>query len=296
MNTACYLCGSDRARTAFVEDGVPLRRCLACAHVYSSWPQDQHYDGYWKNGVSDADVEFWDDAHRLVHEAFVRRFLGAPSGTLVDVGCGLGFFLATVRRQRPRWRIRGHELSEYAVSWAHEHNDLHGIVHQCSVEESDLPPGSVDVVTMWDVLEHLPRPQALLRHLAGLLKPDGILFVQTPNWPVQYARAQTTVLLDRGVVPGKRYVDAKDHVNQFSRASLTRLAVDTGFSPTFDVLPPVVTVGGRQTAPRKLAKVGLYRTSQALWQATGGRVLVNPTLFAFLRKAPQTEGQSAPPN
>jgi hypothetical protein len=58
----------------------------------------------------------------------------------------------------------------------------------------------------------------------------------------------------------------------------------------------VVTVGGRQTAPRKLAKVGLYRTSQALWQATGGRVLVNPTLFAFLRKAPQTEGQSAPPN
>ena len=296
MNTSCYLCGSDRARTAFVEDGVPLRRCLACAHVYSSWLQDQHYDGYWGKGVSDADLEFWDVAHRLVYGEFVRRFLPKETGTLVDVGCGLGFFLAMVRRQRPGWTVRGYELSEFAVRWALEHNGLEGVVDRRPVEEGGLAPGSVDVVTMWDVLEHLPRPQGLLRHLAGLLKPDGLLFVQTPNWPVQCARARTTLLLDRGVVPGKRYVDAKDHVNQFSRASLTRLAIDTGFSPpTFDVLPPVVTVGGRQTTPRKLAKVGLYRTSQALWQATGGRVLVNPTLFAFLRKAPRIEERPASP-
>lgn len=295
MNASCYLCGSDRARTAFVEDGVPLRRCLACAHVYSGWPQDQHYDGYWKNGVSGADLDFWDGAHRLVYEDFVRRFLPASPGTLVDVGCGLGFFLGTVRRHRPGWSLRGYELSEFAVGWAQEHNDLRGIVQRCPVEESDLPPGSVDVVTMWDVIEHLPRPQALLRRLAGLLKPGGFVFVQTPNWPVQYARARTTVLLDRGVVPGKRYLYAKDHVNQFSRRSLTRLAVETGFCPpTFDVLPPVLTVGGRQTAPRKLAKVGLYRTSQLVWQATGGRVLVNPTLFAFLRKQPPA-GAHPPP-
>ena len=290
VNASCYICESERARTAFVEDGVPLRRCLDCGHVYSSWPQDQHYDGYWKNGVSDSDLEFWDVAHRLVYQQFVRRYLPSASGTLVDVGCGLGFFLARVRRYRPGWTVRGYELSKFAVDWAREHNDLAGIVHQCAVEKSDLSPGSVDVVTMWDVIEHLPRPQALLRHLAGLLKPDGFLFVQTPNWPVQYARARTTVLLDRGVVPGKRYVDAKDHVNQFSRHSLTRLALDTGFEPpTFDVLPPVVTVGGRQTAPRKLAKVALYRTSQAVWQATRGRVLINPTLFAFLEKRPPAQ-------
>ena len=288
MNGSCYLCGSDRSRIVFVEDGVPLRRCLDCTHVYSSWPQDQHYDGYWKNGVADADLEFWDVAHRLVYEEFVRRFLPTASGTLVDVGCGLGFFLATVRRLRPDWTLRGYELSEFAVSWAHEHNDLGAIVQRRPVEESGLGPSSVDVVTMWDVLEHLPRPHALLRHLAGLLEPDGLVFVQTPNWPVQYARARTTVLLDRRVVPVKRYVYAKDHVNQFSRRSLTRLAVETGFCPpTFDVLPPVVTVGGRQTVPRKLAKVGFYRASQALWLATGRRALVNPTLFAFLRRQAQ---------
>lgn len=88
MNTSCYVCGSDRATTAFVEDGVPLRRCLDCAHVYSSWPQDQHYDGYWEKGVCEADLDFWDVAHRLVYEQFVRRFLPEPSGTLSTWGAG----------------------------------------------------------------------------------------------------------------------------------------------------------------------------------------------------------------
>ncbi len=101
------------------------------------------------------------------------------------------------------------------------------------------------------------------------------------------ARTRTTALLDRGVIPGKAYLYVKDHVNQFSRRSLTRLALGTGFGPpTFEVLRPVVAVGGRRSVPRKLAKVGLYRTSRALWLASGGRVLVNPTLFAVMRKAP----------
>ena len=285
MNATCYLCGSDRAATAFVEDGVPLRRCLSCDHVYSSWPQDENYDGYWKDGVCEEDLAFWDVAHRGVHREFIRRFLTARRGTLVDVGCGLGFFLGMVKEQRPDWDIRGYERSDFAVQWAHEHNNLRGTVQRCSVEMSDLQPGSVDVVTMWDVVEHLPRPQALLAHLAILLKPDGFLFLQTPNWPVQYARARVTVILDGRVIPGKRYLEVKDHVNQFSRKSLTRLAALTGFTPpTFEILSPVVTVGGRHTRPRELAKTGLYRVSQALWRASDGRVLVNPTLFAFLRR------------
>ncbi|HEX2576653.1 MAG TPA: class I SAM-dependent methyltransferase [Aquihabitans sp.] len=283
LNTACYLCGATDGSEVFVEDGVALRRCDRCRHVYSTWEQDEHYAGYWDHGVDEADLSFWDDAHRPIHEQFIDRFVPAPTGRLVDVGCGLGFFVAAMARHRPGWRADGYELAEAPVAWAHAHG-LAGSVHQGLVEEAGIEPGSVDVITMWDVVEHLTRPQPLLEALRSLLTPDGFLFLQTPSWPFQYAKARATVALDRGVVPGKHYLAAKDHVNQFSRASLTRLAVDCGFQPpTFEVLLPILAVGGQRTRVGELAKLGVYHGTRALWQASRGRVMANPTLFAFLR-------------
>ena len=266
-----------------MEDGVALRRCLNCGHVYSSWDQDEHYDGYWDRGVDRDDLAFWDDAHRPVYQQFVMRFLPAQSGTLVDVGCGLGFFLQTVQRARPSWTLHGYELSGVAVEWAHEHNRLEGVVQHGRVEDTALEPGSVDVITMWDVIEHLPRPQALLIHLRQLLKPGGFLFLQTPNWPFQHLRARVAVKLDGGAIAGKLYLAPKDHVNQFSRDSLTRLAVDTGFAaPRFEILEPVMSVGGRASRIGVLTKVGIYHASRVVWRGSAGRLLVNPSLFAFL--------------
>jgi len=283
VNDVCYLCGSSRSRDVFVEDGVALRRCLGCGHVYSSWKQVDHHDGYWDGGITAEDIPFWDDAHRPVYRQFLDRFVPAEPGTLVDVGCGLGFFVQAARRARPAWAVHGYEQSGVAVEWAHRHNHLEGVVHQGRVEDAGIEPGSVDVVTMWDVIEHIPRPQELLVHLRGLLKPRGFLYLQTPNWPFQYLRARAAVMADRGAVPGKMYLAAKDHVNQFSKDSLTRLALDTGFDPPrFEILQPVMTVGGKQSWVGVLAKVGIYQASRVVWQGSGGRVLVNPSLFAFL--------------
>ena len=113
----------------------------------------------------------------------------AEPGFLLDVGCGLGFFLRTIQRARPSWTIHGYEMSGAAVQWAHDHNRLEGVVRKGRVEDAAIEPGSVDIITMWDVIEHLPKPQPLLVHLRRLLKPGGFLFIQTPNWPLQYVTA-----------------------------------------------------------------------------------------------------------
>ena len=74
-------------------------------------------------------------------------------------------------------------------------------------------------------------------------------------------------------------------MNQFSRGSLARLAGDTGFAePRFEILRPVMTVGGRRSRLGVLTKVGLYQTSRVLWRGSAGRILVNPSLFAFLSR------------
>ena len=63
---------------------------------------------------------------------------------------------------------------------------LHG-----PVEDQALAPASFDVIVLNDVLEHLPDPERTMAHCAGLLKPDGLLVIQTPQLP---AASDYTVL------------------------------------------------------------------------------------------------------
>ncbi len=285
-NRTCHLCGSTDAKVVFVDQGVPLRRCAACRHVYSSWSQPDDYDGYWDQGVTPADVDFWDDAHRAVFTQFVDQHLTAPTGRLVDIGCGLGYFMATLRDRRPGWDADGYELAPGAVAWAHDELGLTDTVHLGRVEDAGIGLGSVDIVTLWDVIEHLPSPQPLLDHLRTLLKPGGYVFVQTPSWPFQIARARTASALVRKGRDERCHLYARDHVNQFSRRSLTRLARDCGFrDPEFEVLKPVLAVDGSRSQLAVQAKLGLYQATKALWTASGHRVMANPTLFARLTPA-----------
>ncbi|MCU1498324.1 MAG: SAM-dependent methyltransferase [Acidimicrobiales bacterium] len=283
-NTTCHLCGSEDGKVVFVDQGVPLRRCAACRHVYSGWSQPEHYDGYWDHGVTEADVDFWDAAHRAVFEEFVHDL--PATGRLVDIGCGLGYFVRTMGEHRPGWQVDGYELAPGAVRWAHDELGLHDHVHLGRVEDAGIEPGSVDVVTLWDVIEHLPRPQPLLEHLRTLVGPAGYVFVQTPSWPFQIARARTAAALVPRGRDDRNHLYAKDHVNQFSRHSLTRLALDCGFrEPTFEVLKPVLAIDGSRSGVAVQAKLGLYQATRALWQASGRRLMANPTLFAKLRPA-----------
>lgn len=284
-NRRCYLCGSAEGRTVFVDQGVPLRRCGSCGHVYSSWTQDDDYDGYWDGGVTPEDIDFWDDAHRAVFDQFIDGLEGTH-GHLVDIGCGLGFFVAAMVRRKPGWQVDGYELAPGAVAFARRHNRLGDHVHLGRVEDSGIEPGSVDVVTLWDVIEHLPRPQPLLEHLRTMLRPDGFVFVQTPSWPFQIARARAQRALHRGGHEARNHLYARDHVNQFSRASLDRLARSCGFAtPTYEVLKPVLAVDGNRGGLAVQAKLGIYQATRATHRLSLGRIMANPTLFATLRPA-----------
>jgi SAM-dependent methyltransferase len=81
-------------------------------------------------------------------------------------------------------------------------------------------PHSFDLVTMWDVVEHVPDPQALLRQARSLLKPDGWLLVETQNVTSSFARAL-----------GRRWQHYKheEHLYHFDPATARRLLEQAGF-------------------------------------------------------------------
>ncbi|TGM16008.1 methyltransferase domain-containing protein [Leptospira selangorensis] len=285
MNQTCYLCGSQKNKTLFVENGIPIVRCLNCSHAFSTYEQDEHYEGYWDDETG-YDLDWWDVAHRDIYKDFIGKFLSAPKGKILDVGCGLGFFVKTIGTTRPGWEAVGYEISEKAVKFAREKNGLKQVFPGI-VQDSGLPKESFDIITLWDVIEHIPKPHSLIQYLFGLLKPGGFLFVQTPNFPVQLFKANLKVAL-KGMQEGGHYLEAKDHINDYTEKTLGLLAEQCGFSSVeFSILKPIASVSGVSGPKAKLGvflKKAFYYGTLMLWYLTFKQVNLNLTLFALLRK------------
>lgn len=95
-------------------------------------------------------------------------------GKLLDIGAGTGDFL--VMAQKNGWDIEGVEPSPKAKAIAQSKgvpfaNDL-----------SEIPDHSVDVITMWHVLEHVPDVEAQIAELKRIVKLDGTLIIAVPNY------------------------------------------------------------------------------------------------------------------
>jgi 2-polyprenyl-3-methyl-5-hydroxy-6-metoxy-1,4-benzoquinol methylase len=83
------------------------------------------------------------------------------------------------------------------------------------------PSGSFDVVTLWDVLEHLPKPTETLKEISRILRKDGVLALTTINHDCFNER----VLKDRW-----RYYMPPDHLCSFTPAMLSPLLQSCGFT------------------------------------------------------------------
>jgi SAM-dependent methyltransferase len=221
----CLLCEGERHRAVFTEDGIDILRCQGCGHVFSSFAAEPHYDGFWGDTIEDGEHVYWNRARRRMHREFAERFLVGRSGRLLDMGCGLGFFLRAMSEQ-PGWECHGCEISPAAARYARE--TLGQSVTCTRLEDAPLPAASFDIITLWDVLEHVLEPDALLRRCRVLLKPGGICFVRSPNVSVHLPRARLARRLPMPR-PGPGYLQPRDHMHHYSAASLRRLLARNGF-------------------------------------------------------------------
>lgn len=106
----------------------------------------------------------------------IRRYFPHP-GRVLDIGCAHGEFLEIMQQQG--WEISGIEPHPPAAARAQARLGA-AVVQTAALEEADLD-GPYDLVTLWDVLEHLPDPVAALERLAGALRPGGYLALGIPN-------------------------------------------------------------------------------------------------------------------
>lgn len=107
----------------------------------------------------------------------VEKITGKSYGNILDVGCGTGAFLHTMKHSG--WNVTGLEPDETARKKALE---LYKLNLDSSEKLFSLPVESFDAITMWHVLEHVHELHDYINKLKKLLKPGGKLFIAVPNY------------------------------------------------------------------------------------------------------------------
>ena len=148
-----------------------------------------------------------------------------PPARVLEVGAGHGAYTALL--QWAGYDATALDLSPWVAEFARKHFGISYLVGP--VREHELAPQSFDVVVANDVLEHLADPSEDVRSWAALLKPDGLLVVQTPEFNPE--RSYEMLLAEGDPFLDHMQRAGTEHLYLFSRASIRAAAFGRGLGP-----------------------------------------------------------------
>lgn len=181
----CPICSETMSEVVLRIGEYIYLQCQRCEAVHLSPMPDARSaaDLYQREAYFSGDgrLGYYDYAamHKALLPLFQRRLarlsaLLPGKGRLLDFGCADGYFLELARQQG--WEIAGVEISTFQAQYA---SNRLGISVLDSIDH--FPESSFDVITLWEVLEHLTQPIVELRKLKSRLRPGGVLMLSTPN-------------------------------------------------------------------------------------------------------------------
>lgn len=230
---ACNLCGGYDHRHVFRRYGYDLVRCAGCDLVFVGNPPSEEEVAAFYSAEADYHSELLDPSHEAFarmrgiarqHVAMLRRSVPQPAGLrLLDIGCSSGLFLDEARRAG--FRVEGAELSPDTGRFARDHFGLQ--VHTGDWRNAGYADASFDVVTLFDVIEHLPDPLGELRAIVRLLKPGGLLLQSTPNIDGLFPRLSYLVANAIDYWP---HPEPPHHLYQFSTRTLSDMTRKAGYA------------------------------------------------------------------
>ncbi len=292
ISVNCNLCGRDDFRVRFpaTADGAALRvdafrctssgyghhaqivECRHCGLVYANprWPSEFVLDAY--SAVEDETYVEERLGRELTFRHHLRQMEGvigpAAGRRLLDVGAYIGVFVEVAAAAG--WQAQGVEPSAWAAAEALRR----GLdVRVGTLDTVDLPAASFDVVTMWDVIEHVVDPAAELERARHLLRPGGWLVVHTMDIDAPIARLM-----------GRRWPWLMDmHLYYFSGRTLGRMLDEHGYEVVWQGAQGRYLRLGYLTSRLEGLQSGLGRLGRATVNGLGLREAAIPINFGDLR-------------
>jgi len=248
----CILCGSPNREPLIRKESWQVYRCTECnlgfldprpseadlQKLYQNEYFNENYDGGIEPGTDQFKKRLSGEDHRV---RFIRSV--KPSGRLLDIGCGYGYFPAACRESG--YDVQGMDISDWAARYAIERLNIPVTIGQ--LEHVSLPPEYFDIITMWHFLEHTRNPVQTLLRAKQWLKKDGFMVIDVPNyagtdatkewdnwvgWQLPYHFYHFTPESLNGLLKkcGFRVIKSKDYHSEAIKQSLKKIPVVSIFS------------------------------------------------------------------
>lgn len=218
----CKYCESDNIREYLLFNGYIIYRCDYCGILFTQTRSNSIYS----NNKKTYDLSYLENYNKrfdILKSRFIKVLeeieIIQPGGYLLDVGCSTGIFLRVVIKYcKYKWDLWGVDINTKSIQFA---NKIKGIkLINKSIENTNISRDKFDCITCFDILEHTADIRKTMEKLNIILKKNGLLVIQVPNYK------STMALLcgnnwDWWSIPDHRY--------HFCETTIKNILLENGF-------------------------------------------------------------------
>jgi 2-polyprenyl-3-methyl-5-hydroxy-6-metoxy-1,4-benzoquinol methylase len=216
---ACPVCGAAESRELFIKSGGTYVACNICEMIFLNPVfKDDELELYYQLNNSNQAL-----AHDSESDFYRRIYLSGldligkyiNKGNILDIGCSSGFFLDIAAG---KFSAYGVELNQIEVEIARSKGHF---IWDRPIDKIEFKvEDSFDVITLWDVFEHIKDGKKYLLNLKNKLRKNGVVFMQIPS---------ANSLAARIMQEKCNMFDGLEHVNLYSPNTIIKLAMNSGY-------------------------------------------------------------------
>jgi len=258
QTVSCNICQNNEY-TIIYRAGIAQKnqivKCNSCGLMYVNPRQNKPDVEY----IKDYDPNWFPQRElrqRIEKEAFqirdyndIKIFLNQyypQKGTLIEIGSGFGYLLNSLKQDG--WEVKGIEPLQIGCQYTKSEFNIEAIPQ--TLEDTHLEDNSVDIFVMLHVIEHLADPTATLKEIFRILKPNGLLILETPR----YDTVMFKLLGKR-----ERSISCEGHIYFFTTDTIKQITANVGFETV-----KIDYVGRSLTLERFIWNLGVISRSQKI--------------------------------